>query len=245
MACYNSVRAFVFLTIVFYPTASEPDIEPECSKFKYDKQMLETMVRMEAKMNQWDKEKENFEENMLSIMEHRKEEMKREFLNQKQQIGQMFDDYKKIREELKAAQREKLDGNFTKIPKVAFNARTKYSRAVYVVSQTMVFPEVTLNEGGGYDKITGIFTAPLAGLYQFSVHICHATTKYVVVAIVHKDTEVAMTTGYEKDTSSCSSAMALVNMETGDRVYVKVTYPSALYADKYRWPSFSGVLLNI
>jgi predicted ATP-grasp superfamily ATP-dependent carboligase len=77
MACYNSVRAFLLLTLVCYSTASEPDIERVCSKLEYDKQMLETMVRMEAKMNQLDKEKENFEENMLSLMEHRKEEMKR------------------------------------------------------------------------------------------------------------------------------------------------------------------------
>jgi DNA repair exonuclease SbcCD ATPase subunit len=99
---------------VCYSTASEPDIEPVCSKFRYDKQMLETMVRMEAKMNQWDKEKENFEENMLSIMEHRKQEMKREFVKQNQQIGQMLDDYKKIREELKdkTAQLEKFAGKF-------------------------------------------------------------------------------------------------------------------------------------
>jgi hypothetical protein len=87
MACYYSFKAItVFLTVLCYSTASEPDIEPECSKFNYDKQ---------AKMNQWSKEKEHFEENMLSIMEHRKVEMKREFAKQNEQIGQMFDDYKK------------------------------------------------------------------------------------------------------------------------------------------------------
>jgi hypothetical protein len=55
---------------------------------------------MEAKMNQWNKEKEYFEENILSLMEHRKVEMKREFSKQNQQIGQMHDDYEKIREKL-------------------------------------------------------------------------------------------------------------------------------------------------
>ncbi|XP_060606445.1 uncharacterized protein LOC132758766 [Ruditapes philippinarum] len=247
MAMYYSLGGIVFLTLLCFPTASEPDVEPSCSKFKYDKQMLEAMVRTEAKMNQWNNEKENFEENMLSVMEHRKVEMKREFAKQNQQFGKMLDDYKKIREELndKTVQLEKLAGNFTKTPKIAFNARTRYGRS-YVVDQTMIFPEVLLNEGGGYDKVTGIFTAPVAGLYQFNAHICHATAKYVVVAIVHMDTEVAMTTGYENDASSCGSAMAPVKMEISDHVYVKVTYPSTLYADsKYRWPSFTGVLLNI
>jgi hypothetical protein len=49
---------------------------------------------------------------MLSVMEHRKVEMKQEFSKQNQQIGQILDDYKKIREELneKTAQLEKLAG---------------------------------------------------------------------------------------------------------------------------------------
>jgi chromosome segregation ATPase len=118
MACYYSLEAIiVFLFVLCYSTASEPDIETQCSKFKYDKQMLETMVRMEAKMNQWNKEKENFEENMLSVMEHRKVEMKQEFAKQNQQIGQILNDYKKIREELndKTAYLEKLAGKLKNV----------------------------------------------------------------------------------------------------------------------------------
>ncbi|XP_060551111.1 heavy metal-binding protein HIP-like [Ruditapes philippinarum] len=195
MACNYSLDTIVFLTVLCYSTASEPDIEPDCLKFKYDKQMLETMVRIEAKMNQWDKEKENFKENMLEL---RKAEMKREFAKQNEQIGQILDDYKKIREELNyiTAQFEKVAGNFTKTPKIAFNAYTRSGRN-YDNVQTIVFPDVLLNEGGGYDKITGMFTAPVTGLYYFSVHICHEAAKFVVAAIVHGHTRVAVTSEYE------------------------------------------------
>ncbi|XP_060606447.1 uncharacterized protein LOC132758768 [Ruditapes philippinarum] len=248
MAGYFSFKAIVFLTVLCYSTASEPDIEPVCSKFKYDKQMLEKMVRMEAKMNQWDKEKENFEENMLSIMEHRKQEMKREFVKQNQQIGQMLDDYKKIREELKdkTAQLEKFAGNFTKTPTIAFNAYLMPGR-VYGDGETVVFSEILLNEGYGYDKSTGIFTAPLAGLYEFSVHVCNVDAKFMTVAIVYMDTEVAATTEYESNSSSCSSVLAPVKMAIGGRVYVKSTYhKNAMFSDsRHRRPSFTGVLLNI
>ncbi|XP_060560655.1 heavy metal-binding protein HIP-like [Ruditapes philippinarum] len=209
--------------------------------------MLETMVRMEAKMNQWNKEKENFEENMLSVMEHRKVEMKQEFAKQNQQIGQMLADYTNFREELndKTAQLENRVGNFTKTPKIAFNAYTRSGKN-YDNGQTFVFPDVLLNEGGGYDKITGMFTAPVTGLFFFSVHICQEVSKYVVAAIVHGHTTVAVTSEYESIGASCSSVMAPVKMTAGERVYVKCPYPSVLRADSsHRWPSFTGVLLNI
>jgi hypothetical protein len=136
-------------------------------------------------------------------------------------------------------------GNSAKTPTIAFNAYTMSSRN-YANGQTIVFPDVLLNDGDGYDKITGIFTAPVAGLYYFSVHICHLQAKYVVAAIVHGDTTVAVTTEYESSLESCSSVMAPVKISVGERVYVKCTYNSALRADsKHRWPSFTGVLLNI
>ncbi|XP_060560685.1 cerebellin-3-like [Ruditapes philippinarum] len=184
---------------------------------------------------------------MLSVMEHRKVEMKQEFSKQNQQIGQILDDYKKIREELneKTAQLEKLAGNFTSTPKIAFNAYTRSGKN-YGNSQTIVFPDVLLNEGGGYDKITGMFTAPVAGLYYFSVHICQAKAKYVVAAIVHGHTTIAVTSEYESIGASCSSVMAPVKMTLGERVYVKCTHPSVMLADaQYRWPSFTGVLFSI
>jgi hypothetical protein len=91
-----------------------------------------------------------------------------------------------------------------------------------------------------------MFTAPVAGLYYFSVHVCHATAKYAVAAIVHGHTIIAVTTEYERSVGSCSSVMAPVKMSLGERVYVKCTYISSLRADsQHRWPSFTGVLLNI
>ncbi|XP_060551112.1 cerebellin-3-like [Ruditapes philippinarum] len=238
--------ALVSFVIMFsYSTASEDDTEPACSKFKYDKQMLETMVKMEAKMNQWGKEKENFEENILSVMEHRKQDMKREIVKQNEKLDEMFDFCKNIREELKEKTSEKITVNNT-TPKVAFNAYSSTGGS-YGVGQSIIFPVVLLNEGGGYDQSTGIFTAPVAGIYHFSIHVCHAQAKYMVAAIVHEDNTVAITTGYENEASSCNSAMVPVKMETGERVYVKSTYTeSILLADsQYRWPSFTGVLINV
>ena len=131
-------------------------------------------------------------------------------------------------------------------PKVAFNAYTT-SNGNYGVDQVVKFPNVLLNEGGGYDKNTGVFTAPVGGLYQFSVHICHVRGHYMVVAIVHGDTKIAITTEYENNLESCSSVMAPLIMKKDERVNIKSTYEhSKLKADiPFRWPSFTGVLLNV
>ena len=129
-------------------------------------------------------------------------------------------------------------------PKVAFNAYTT-SGGNYGVDQVVTFPNVLLNEGGGYDKNTGVFTAPVGGLYQFSVHICNQPGHYMVVAIVHEDTNIAITTEYENNSNSCNSVMVPLIMKKGGRVHIKSTYEHSKLNTyiAHRWPSFTGVLL--
>ena len=55
---------------------------------------------------------------------------------------------------------------------VGFSARFSSTTTVSVTeTQNIVFDHVDLNQGQGYDKTTGVFTAPVSGLYQFSLHI--------------------------------------------------------------------------
>jgi hypothetical protein len=63
---YSSLSAVVFVIVLCYSQAIED--EPTFSK------MLETMVRMEGKMDQWNKERKTFEENVLAKLEHCREE---------------------------------------------------------------------------------------------------------------------------------------------------------------------------
>ena len=106
-----------FVTLLCYSLATED--EPTCSKFMYDKQMLETMVRLEAKMNQWDRERKVFEETVLSILEHRRDEMEQKLKKQNENLDTMFEGYKEIREELKnkTSQLEKIVGKKNKLQK--------------------------------------------------------------------------------------------------------------------------------
>jgi hypothetical protein len=98
MSGYSLMSAIVFVIVLCYSQAIEN--EPIFSKFKYDKQMLETMVRMEAKMDEWDKERKTFEENVLAVLEHRREEMQKNFLKQDEKLENMFEDYKDVRADI-------------------------------------------------------------------------------------------------------------------------------------------------
>ena len=66
------------------------EAEPMCSKFAYEKQMIEAMVRMEVKMEQWDKQMKGFQENILSTFELRREEMDGTFDVQKKQMEKLI-----------------------------------------------------------------------------------------------------------------------------------------------------------
>jgi hypothetical protein len=129
-------------------------------------------------------------------------------------------------------------------PKVAFNAYYSTGSGNYVVNQSIVFPLVLLNEGGGYDESTGIFTAPVSGMYQFSINICNADGKYMTAAIVHENTRITAATTYSAS-SICASATIPARLTTGERVYVQSTYTNVMFANEHRYPSFTGVLINV
>jgi hypothetical protein len=117
----------------------------------------------------------------------------------------------------------------------------------YGNNQPLMFPYVLLNIGEGYDKTTGIFTAPVTGLYFFSAHICNANAEFMVISIFHEGNAVAKTTEYESSRDSCSSVNAPVMVNMGGKVSIKSSYgASKLHGDnEYRWPSFAGILLHV
>ena len=57
---------------------------------------------------------------------------------------------------------------------VGFNARFTTHESVTVTGRsTIVFDLVDFNLGDAYNKTSGMFTAPVSGLYLFSLHISH------------------------------------------------------------------------
>ena len=115
--------------------------------------------------------------------------------------------------------------------------------------EVLVFQNIITNEGSGYDKSRGIFTAPVDGVYYFTVHVCAANKKYSPIGIVLDGTLIAKSIQYDTDSWTCGSTGAIVTMTSGKQVWVASTGGGStahvLYSsDSLIMNTFSGVLIS-
>ena len=124
---------------------------------------------------------------------------------------------------------------------VVFQA-TGTQKSSFSDGEIVVFPTVTYNEGSGYNRVTGKFTAPASGVYAFTKQTC-THNNYALTAFVHNTNNLLASeissTGY-----SCSSAHVFVQMSRGEQLWVKTTSSTFLYVDAVAHASFSGVLMH-
>jgi hypothetical protein len=113
--------------------------------------------------------------------------------------------------------------------------------------EIIIFSKSLINEGTGYDTSTGLFTAPVGGLYHFSVHTCVYRGKYAYIGLVLEGKVIAADMNYEHAQYTCSAFVAIAMVKSGEKVWVKSTASDSeykLYQDKYRMITFSGMLVN-
>ena len=110
-----------------------------------------------------------------------------------------------------------------------------------------MFARVEINEGHGYDKATGKFTATIAGLYNFAVHHCTQKNLYVHPEIVYNGKSLKASFNFAADGyEQCSSLQAFVLMSIGDKVWVRAYWTSYfIQIDGERDNTFSGVLIHV
>ncbi|XP_062594880.1 complement C1q-like protein 4 [Saccostrea cucullata] len=127
---------------------------------------------------------------------------------------------------------------------VAFHAKMTNAQNNLKSSQKVLFEHVFLNIGGGYNAKTGVFTAPVDGIYRFDWTILAAMKKYYITLLVKEDTQIG--SNYCADTSDnelgqCSSS-AIVEMKANQKVWIK-PYNSYAQGVKANWSYFSGHIL--
>ncbi|KAL8602044.1 hypothetical protein ACOMHN_007314 [Nucella lapillus] len=109
--------------------------------------------------------------------------------------------------------------------------------------QTLICDEVGMNEGGGYDGGTGVFTAPVTGTYLFLAYAspCDldgekaAELDIVLDGVVIEDL-------YSKG-MSCSTGHSVVKMTSGQKMWLR-TGGYEEYTFGWGWTQFSGMLLQ-
>ncbi|KAH3805419.1 hypothetical protein DPMN_133722 [Dreissena polymorpha] len=132
-----------------------------------------------------------------------------------------------------------------KVPTIYFRARITYTTTIQQY-QDVVFPTVEVNEGQGYDPATGKFTASGPGMYFFSVQYCNQYKTPAYLEIVHQSKTIQKSSYYENSGNyPCVTMQASTSVALGDRIWVRATSTSALYADSYRYNSFSGILIHV
>jgi len=86
----------------------------------------------------------------------------------------------------------------------------------YTKGSTMKFSNVLLNEGDGYDSTTGLFTAPVAGLYLFTAQLCVEKGQSVYIQITKNGTELQRSRVYQSGSNQCCNAEAVDVLSNGD-----------------------------
>lgn len=112
------------------------------------------------------------------------------------------------------------------------------------VHQNIIFEDVETNMGAGYNSHTGIFTAPVSGLYLISAAIVSRHNREYSAAIVVNRRDVARLNGRGTDGRHGSgSQTVIISLRIGDAVAVQNLYRvNSYWGDKYS--SFSGFLIQ-
>lgn len=107
-------------------------------------------------------------------------------------------------------------------------------------NQTLKFDHVITNIGEGYDFLTGIFTAPFAGVYVFYLTAMSTNAiGEIVLAIEKNDTVLGMV--FATGSSDQGSNLLTTELDTGECVWVRQQYGDAVRGET--WTAFTGFLI--
>jgi hypothetical protein len=130
---------------------------------------------------------------------------------------------------------------------IAFHAshNTKTHLTNVPVNTTIIFGNVNLNMGNGYNPETGIFTATEDGVYSFTWSVLTNTggTIYLAAAV---DSEDRVYTCVHNSQSSYSSTTGhlLQKLRKGNQVRIRIFHQAATFIHTGYYTYFSGSKIN-
>ncbi|XP_045065730.1 complement C1q-like protein 2 [Coregonus clupeaformis] len=132
-------------------------------------------------------------------------------------------------------------------PKVAFSAGLTDDGAVgpFDTGHKLVYTKVFTNIGQAYNPTTGIFTAPVRGVYNFIFRACNnQRDKSVIVAMIVNGKFILHNCEHEPDSHvRCISNAVSQQLEKGDVVHMEFPSGNQLFDSDNNHNIFSGFLL--
>uniref|UniRef100_A0A3B3UB77 Cerebellin 10 n=1 Tax=Poecilia latipinna TaxID=48699 RepID=A0A3B3UB77_9TELE len=109
---------------------------------------------------------------------------------------------------------------------------------------TLIFKHVVTNIGNAYNRETGLFTAPVRGVYHFEFHIFgHGSNNPTSAELVKNGEKVFMSwTSQPAGGQKASNGVSLL-LEIGDVVFMRMWANSRIYDNQSHHTTFSGHLL--
>ncbi|XP_069122546.1 complement C1q tumor necrosis factor-related protein 3-like [Argopecten irradians] len=105
---------------------------------------------------------------------------------------------------------------------VAFFSSLKHLLTDVANEQAIHFENVVTNNGGHYSQNTGVFTCPIEGTYVFSWTIYASGAQYIDTELVKNSVAVAYSRAGDSAYHEASSTSAIVNLNPGDEVWIRV-----------------------
>ncbi|PVD37773.1 hypothetical protein C0Q70_00374 [Pomacea canaliculata] len=90
-------------------------------------------------------------------------------------------------------------------------------------AQRIVYDTVFVNEGSGYNNITGIFTCPRTGGYVFKIHLCAPRHTSLWLSLYHEVTSVQTMEVHADEYSKAETVTVVLQLMQGDEVYLAST----------------------
>ncbi|TRY79058.1 hypothetical protein DNTS_033307 [Danionella cerebrum] len=136
-------------------------------------------------------------------------------------------------------------------PQIAFtasmSASESTSRGPFTSETKLIFDKVLTNIGEAYDPITGVFTAPVRGVYYFRF-TGSAFSSHDLGLSIFKG-QKRFVSSYEYNSSDKNDQMsngAVIELDPGEEVHVRLWVRSWVFVDRrYNYSTFTGFLVHL
>ncbi|KAI1901267.1 hypothetical protein AGOR_G00032560 [Albula goreensis] len=186
----------------------------------------------------------------LQTSESQVAELKRENEALNNMMGEQRTELGSVETRLKTSESQvaELQRENEERPKVAFSAALTDAGYVgpFNTDITLNYAKVLTNIGNHYNPSTGIFTAPVRGVYYIRFTDFVTTSDDTAAGIwLHKNGQIIVIGGYGKagGSENYTSNAVVLQLEVGDQVYARLQSNHRVYDDHYNRCTFSGFLL--